>query len=81
MKTKDAKRELYQTMVYHLPKPGPGVSVIREGETVIVRRRIDRARSRAAIAALRARIARNRKKRSGPTATEIIREIRDTGRY
>jgi len=80
MKTREAKRQLYQTHVYHLPKPGPDVTVIQEGETVIVRRRIDPARARESLKWLRANLARNRKKRSGPTATQLIRELRDHGR-
>jgi len=47
---------------------------------VIVRRRIDPARARESLKWLRANLARNRKKRSGPTATQLIRELRDHGR-
>jgi hypothetical protein len=77
VKTK-AKAQAYQDVIFHIPK-GRNVTVIREGESIIVRRRIDPAARRRAVAALRANIKRNRAKRSGPTATELIRELRDHG--
>lgn len=70
----------FKDYVRRQAKRGIKVSIIREGETFVVRREVPEAVRRAACERIIARLKRP-DRRSGPTASEIVREMRESGRY
>ena len=77
MKTADIG---FKDYVRRQAKRGIKVTIIREGESIIVRRQVPEARRRAAVAAILRDMDKNRGSK-GPTASEIVREMRESGRY
>ena len=79
MKTKFAAKEALKTHVYHIPR-GRNVKVVHQGDTIVVTRRVSAAARKRAFEAILRHMDKQPRRSDGPTATEIIREIRDSGR-
>jgi hypothetical protein len=70
----------FKTHVRRQAKRGIKVSVARQGQAFLVRRKVPEAMSRAACERIIARLKRP-ERRAGPTASQIVREMRERGRY
>ena len=70
----------FKDYVRRQAKRGIKVTIIRTGESFIVRREVPEAMRRAACERIIARLRRP-DRRSGPTASVIVREMRESGRY
>lgn len=72
----------FRRYVRDMAKRGIKVSLIREGESIIVKREVPEAKRRAAFDALLERLRKAKPARPGSvTATALVRELRDSGRY
>ena len=80
MKTQSATNQATKTHPYHLPK-GRNVMVVRKGETLVVTRQVPAAARRRAFEAILRHMDRQPARAGrGHTATQIVREMRDSGR-
>lgn len=70
----------FKDYVRRQAKRGIKVTIVHQGESLIVRREVPEARRRAAVSAILKNMYRNRSAK-GPTASELVRQMRESGRY